>query len=68
MPCNLTVFNNAGQLPGVDVIQQAMEYIQLPGAWRNAPWVYGTVHRAADYNVYWGDTPGRGRLGDRRYP
>ena len=27
--CNLTAFNNAGQLPGVDVIQQALEYVQL---------------------------------------
>ncbi|MEZ0334604.1 MAG: hypothetical protein ACAI18_11390, partial [Gemmatimonadales bacterium] len=52
--CNLTAFNNAGQLPGVDVIQQALEYVSFNGQWRNAPWFLGTVHRGADYNVYWG--------------
>ncbi len=53
--CNLTAFNNAGALPGVDVIQQALEYVGQNGEWRNAPWVFGAVHRAADYNVYWGE-------------
>jgi hypothetical protein len=52
--CNLTAFNNAGQLTGVDVIQQALEYAQFNGQWRNMPWLTGTVHRGADYNVYWG--------------
>ena len=49
--CNMTAFNNAGALPGVDVIQQAVEYTGLNGAWRNMPWLTGTVHRGADYNA-----------------
>jgi hypothetical protein len=52
--CNLTAFNNAGALPGVDVIQQSMEYVTFNGEFRNQPWLFGTVHRGADYNVYWG--------------
>ena len=52
--CNLTAFNNAGALPGVDVIQQSMEYVSFNGEFRNQPWFVGTVHRGADYNVYWG--------------
>ncbi|HEX5876806.1 MAG TPA: hypothetical protein VF468_00505, partial [Actinomycetota bacterium] len=52
--CDLTAFNNAGQLTGVDVISQAREYAYFNGQWRNMPWLTGTVHRGADYNVYWG--------------
>lgn len=51
---NLANFNNAGALPGVTTIQQAMEYIHLNGQWRNMGWVLPTVRRAADFNVYWG--------------
>ncbi|MBA3893968.1 MAG: hypothetical protein H0X69_09775 [Gemmatimonadales bacterium] len=47
--------NNAGALTGVTTIQQAMSYIHLNGAWRNFDWLYPTVRRAADFNVYWGD-------------
>ena len=52
--CDLTAFNNAGALPGVDVIQQSLEYISFNGEFRNQPWFFGTIHRGADYNVYWG--------------
>jgi hypothetical protein len=48
-------YNNAGQLTGVDTIQQAISYIQLNGQWRNMDWELPTVHRAADFNVWWGD-------------
>ncbi len=53
-PGGLTNFNNAGALPGVTTIQQALEYIHLNGQWRNMGWVLPTVRRAADFNVYWG--------------
>ena len=45
--CNLTNFNNAGQLTGVDLIQQALEYFALQRPWReHRPDSAGTVHRA----------------------
>jgi hypothetical protein len=50
----LTNFNNAGGLTGVTTIQQALGYISLNGTWRNMDWILPTVHRAADFNVYWG--------------
>jgi hypothetical protein len=53
-PGSLANFNNAGALPGVTTIQQALEYIHLNGQWRNLGWVLPTVRRAADFNVYWG--------------
>ena len=43
--CNLTAFNNAGQLPGVDVIQQSQEYVSFNGEFRNQPLFFGMVHR-----------------------
>jgi hypothetical protein len=46
--------NNAGALTGVTTIQQALSYININGAWRNFDWLFPTVHRAADFNVYWG--------------
>jgi hypothetical protein len=51
---NLAVFNNAGALTGVTTIQQAVPYMGLNGEWRNMDWVFPTVRRAADFNVYWG--------------
>ncbi|MEO7987142.1 MAG: hypothetical protein ABI766_11455 [Gemmatimonadales bacterium] len=50
----LTNFNNAGGLTGVTTIQQALAYISINGEWRNMDWLFPTVHRAADFNVYWG--------------
>jgi hypothetical protein len=50
----LANFNNAGALTGVTTIQQAMGYISINGEWRNMDWLLPTVHRAADFNVYWG--------------
>jgi hypothetical protein len=51
---NLANYNNAGALTGVTTIHQASPYINLNGEWRNYDWVFPTVRRAADYNVYWG--------------
>jgi hypothetical protein len=53
--CNLAAMNNAGALTGVDSIQQAMSYVMMNGQLRNLDWLFPTVHRAADYNVFWGD-------------
>jgi hypothetical protein len=53
--CNLAAMNNAGALTGVDSIQQALSYVMMQGKWRNFDWLFPTVHRGADYNVYWGD-------------
>ena len=50
----LTTFNNAGGLTGVATINQSLAYIGHNGQWRNLDWVLPTVHRAADFNVYWG--------------
>jgi hypothetical protein len=46
--------NNAGALTGVTTIHQAEAYMSLNGAWRNFDWIFPTVRRAADFNVYWG--------------
>jgi len=48
-------FNNAGALTGVSTIQQATSYIHINGEWRNFDWVFPTIRRAADFNVYWGE-------------
>jgi hypothetical protein len=48
-------FNNAGALTGVTTIQQATSYIHINGEWRNFDWIFPTVRRAADFNVYWGE-------------
>jgi hypothetical protein len=50
----LTNFNNAGALTGVTTINQSLAYIGHNGQWRNMDWMLPTVHRAADFNVYWG--------------
>jgi hypothetical protein len=54
LECNLTNYNNAGQLTGVTTIQGILPYIQLNGEYRNMDWVLPTVRRAADFNVHWG--------------
>jgi hypothetical protein len=51
---NLANYNNAGALTGVTTIHQATPYMNLNGEWRNYDWVFPTVRRAADFNVYWG--------------
>ena len=35
-------------------IQQAAAYMHFNGEWRNFEWIFPTVRRAADFNVYWG--------------
>lgn len=49
-------FNNAGELPGVDVIYQPYSYQTTANVWRNVEGVLGSFKRAADYNVYWNAT------------
>ena len=51
---DLANFNNAGGLDGVTTIFQPIGYIAINGAWRNFDWIFPTVRRAADFNVYWG--------------
>jgi len=50
-----TNFNNAGALSGVTTIHQANAYMALNGEWRNLEWIFPTVHRGGDFNVYWGE-------------
>jgi hypothetical protein len=52
MPC----FNNAGALPGVTTIFQALCYFAAGGAGcREHTGILSGAKRAADYNVYWGE-------------
>ncbi|HXI20923.1 MAG TPA: hypothetical protein VNH46_07560, partial [Gemmatimonadales bacterium] len=56
---NNTGFNNAGELPNVDVIHQVLAYQTTQNIYRDVHGGYGSFSRAADYNVYWsGTTPG----------
>ena len=48
-----TVFNNAGQLTGVTVINEPHAYTMFERQWRNVEWAMGGAARAADFNVYW---------------
>ena len=50
----LANFNNAGALTGVTTIQQILPPTSINGAWRNFDWIFPSVRRAADFNVYWG--------------
>jgi hypothetical protein len=52
--CVAVDFNNAGALTGVTTIHVPQSYTQLIRLWRNVESVLGTVYRAADMNVYWG--------------
>jgi hypothetical protein len=49
-------FNNAGELPGVDVVHNPMSYETLQNTWRTVEGVIASYKRAADYNVYWNAT------------
>ncbi|HWA59484.1 MAG TPA: hypothetical protein VG692_19675, partial [Gemmatimonadales bacterium] len=49
-------WNNAGELPGVDVIHQVIGYQTIDNTWREVEGVLGGYKRAADYNVYWNAT------------
>ena len=49
-----TVFDNAGQLTGVTVINEPHAYVMFDRTWRNMEWRMGGAARAADFNVYWG--------------
>lgn len=51
-----TDFNNAGQLTGVTVINEAHAYTMFDRSWRNVEWAVGGAARAADFNVYWSPT------------
>ncbi|MFN8652368.1 MAG: hypothetical protein U0133_10730 [Gemmatimonadales bacterium] len=52
-------FNNAGELPGVDVIHSPQGYETRQNTWRVVEGAIGSFKRAADYNVYWSaTTPG----------
>ena len=51
---NLPNYNNAGELPGVDVIHEARSYQTIGTLYRQVEGMLGTVARAADFNVYWG--------------
>jgi len=48
-----TVFDNAGQLTGVTVINEPHAYTMFDRSWRNVEWGMGGAARAADFNVYW---------------
>ncbi len=49
-----TVFDNAGALTGVTVINEPHAYTVFDRTWRNDEWRMGGAARAADFNVYWG--------------
>ncbi len=51
-----TDYNNAGELSGVDTIHITQAYQSVGGGeYRPVEGAMGGVHRAADYNVYWGN-------------
>jgi hypothetical protein len=49
-------FNNAGELPNVDVVHAPLAYETLQNTWRAIEGGLGSFKRAADYNVYWNPT------------
>jgi len=51
-------FNNAGELPNVDVVHVPLAYETLQNTWRVVEGGLGSFKRAADYNVYWNATTG----------
>jgi hypothetical protein len=52
-------WNNAGELPNVQVIHQPYSYQTMGNQWRDVEGVLSAARRAADYNVYWSaTTPG----------
>lgn len=53
-----TNFTNAGQLSGVDTVWEPHAYGSVRNLWRNVQGALGSAATAADYNVYWGTTPG----------
>jgi hypothetical protein len=46
--------NNAGTLPGVDVINELRAYQNTQTTWRQIDGILGAAARSADFNVYWG--------------
>ncbi|HXI20905.1 MAG TPA: hypothetical protein VNH46_07470, partial [Gemmatimonadales bacterium] len=48
---NNSGFNNAGELPNVDVIHQVIAYQTTANVYRDVHGGYGSFSRAADYNV-----------------
>ena len=49
-----TVFDNAGALTGMTLINEPHAYTVFDRTWRNMEWRLGGAARAADFNVYWG--------------
>jgi hypothetical protein len=50
--------DNAGMVTGVNWINESRSYLSTDNTWRNIEGALGGAATAADYNVYWGTTPG----------